>query len=112
MAVLIGKHEFEGPLGRFPHLTSEAGLYALLHEDSSGFMLVDIDEVENFSQDLPKRCRIDGSLPVVILPCLSRSERRTILMELLREFEFEDEESTVERARRRSETNKGVALSI
>ena len=92
MSILIGKHEFDGPLTSFTDIPSAPGLYATLHEDSSGFMLVDIDQAENLSATLAERYQSLVNRPVVILRCASRSKRSFILDEIINEFEFEVDE--------------------
>jgi len=112
LSILIGQHEFEGPITNFADVPSAPGIYALLHEDPTGFMLVDIEQSDNLEQSLAESVASLNNQIVVILPCLNGSRRKAILAELVSEFEFEDDEPVVEaQKRRRSEINAGVAYT-
>lgn len=113
MAILIGQHEFEGPVKRFADIPAAPGLYALLHEDPAGFMIVDIQQSDNLIKALSATFVSINSQAVVILPCSNRAQRQAILNEIVREFEFEEDDLVLdEPKRRRTETNSGIALSI
>lgn len=109
MSILIGQHEFEGPITDFADVPSAPGIYALLHEGPTGFMLLDIEQSDNLVQSLTESVASLNSQIVVILPCLNGSRRKAILSELVSEFEIEDDEPLDEAPRRRRSENPGVA---
>ena len=113
MAIIIGQHEFEGPVKTFTDVPATPGLFALLHGDPAGFMLVDIQQSENLTKSLTESYASLNSQAIVILPCINPSKRKAILTEIIREFEFEEDDLVLEvPKRRRTETNTGIALSI
>lgn len=92
MSILIGKHEFDGPVANFAAIPRSAGIYATLHEDASGYLLVDIDQCDNLSETLSERFQTLVNQPVAILRCPSGEKRKNILAELINEFEYDDDE--------------------
>jgi hypothetical protein len=112
MSILIGQYEFDGPVAAFSEIPEAPGLYAVLHKQNHDLLLVDIDQSNNLAQSLlPSALELPRKM-VVLLPCENSVTRKEILHELLREFEFEDDEPTQTAATRRTETKAGVALTI
>jgi hypothetical protein len=112
MTILIGQYEFEGPVAAHNEIPAAPGLYAVLHEQNHDLLLVEIDQSNNLAQALLVAAAELPRKMVVLLPCESRIKRKEILHELLREFEFEDDEPMRAAATRRTETKAGVALTI
>ncbi len=112
MTILIGQYEFEGPVAAFSEIPEVPGLYAVLHKQNHDLLLVDIDQSKNLAQALLASAAEIPQKMVVLLPCENRVKRKEILHELLREFEFEDDEPMQTAATRRTETKDGVALTI
>jgi len=102
MAILIGQHEFEGPIKSLADIPASPGLYALLHEDHDGFMIVDIQESENLIRALSASSVCLKSQATVVLPCTNRTKRQAVLAEIVRELEFEEDDLVLDAPKRRS----------
>jgi len=112
MSILIGQHEFDGPVVNLADVPPKPGLYAVLHKQNRDLFLLDIDQSDNMAHSLGKTTSKLDEKMVVLLACDSRDRRKIILHELLREFEFEDEAATQAAPARRTETKAGVARAI
>jgi hypothetical protein len=92
MTIVIGQHEFDGPVRAIGEIPAVPGLYAVMHKQNSGLLLVDFDQTENLAESLKKSAAKLSDKKIVLLRCDNRERRKEILQELLREFEFADEE--------------------
>lgn len=90
MGVLIGRHEFEGPIKTFAEVPPVAGLYALLHQENELFQLIEVEQSDDLLQALTESYLSLQYRMIVFLPCLDRNLRNSICQELAKEFGFDD----------------------
>ncbi len=112
MTVLIGQHEFEGPVTNFANIPSLPGVYAFLFEESHGLMLIDIYESGNLAITFAKSTSVLGTKILVFLICETRERCKAILAEISQEFPYDDGEILQNVPNKRTETNAGVSFSI
>jgi hypothetical protein len=112
MSILIGQYEFEGPISAHEEVPTGPCLYAILHQHDRDFLLVDIDQTLDLARTLSGSKDQLAEKMIVVLPCANASRRKEILHELLREFEFEDDEPVASAPARRTETKAGSAVAI
>jgi hypothetical protein len=112
MTILIGQHEFDGPVIKIADIPAAPGLYALLHRQDSDFLLVEIDQSNNLAKSLKKSAATFSDKMIVFLRCDSGDRRHEILNELLQEFEFEDEEPTQATPPKWTETKSDLAVAV
>jgi len=112
MSILIGQHEFEGPLKSLGEVPEVPGLYAVLQLDNRQMFLLDMGQSDNLADSIKKSTLGCKDKLLVVFPCASRDQRKTILHQLIREFEYEDEEPVQAASARRKETKSGVGLAI
>ncbi len=109
MSIVIGRHEFEGPVLNQLQLPNTAGLYALLHRDSEDYLLIDINQCENLREVLTPNVVIASNQIVVFLKCDSFEQRKKFLAELVKEFDFDEVDMP---NKKRTELNTGIALTV
>jgi len=112
MTIWIGQHEFDGPFSNLADIPAAPGLYAVLQRENQDVFLVEMDQSNNLARSLAKSAASFQDRMVVLLCCDDRERRKEILHELLREFEFEDEDAVQAAPARRTETKAGVACSL
>jgi len=112
MTILIGQHEFDGPLNTLSEVPESPGLYAVLQKDNRQMFLLDMGQSDNLADSIKRSTLGCKDKLLVVYPCASGEQRQTILHELIREFEYEDEEPVQAAPARRAETKSGVALAI
>ncbi len=112
MTILIGQHEFDGPVSNFADIPAVPGLYALLYKDTTSFMLVEINQTDNLAKTLAKAIANPNEKILALLRCHDLERRKAILNELIHNFEFDDEEPRHGMPTKGSETKSGIALSI
>jgi hypothetical protein len=89
MAIIIGKHEFKGPVSNSHKVAEVPGIYAVLHHDKAGMDLVEIAESVNLAQTVD-RLKGAENTSIVVLGCAESERRGVILNELLQEYDYED----------------------
>jgi hypothetical protein len=92
MTILIGQHEFDGPVTNIARIPAAPGLYAILHKESRDLFLVHFDQSNNLAEALKNTAKTLNDKMVVLLRCENGDRRKEILQELQEEFEFEDAE--------------------
>jgi len=112
MGILIGQHEFVGPLETLNEVPATPGLYAVLQKENRQMFLLDMGQSDNLADSIKRSTLGCKDKLLVVYPCNSRDQRKTILHELIREFEYEDEEPVQAAPARRAETKSGVGLAI
>lgn len=113
MSIMIGQHEFEGPISNLRDVPHEGGVYALLHRDQLDYLLIDVEQSDNLIQSLSKHFTHSCDQQIVFLKCDSLAKRKAIIIELSKEFDFDEAEAIVaSTAKRRTELNSGIALSV
>ena len=112
MTILIGQHEFDGPVTSIADIPAKPGLYALLQKQEYDLLLVDIYQSNNLAKSLERSAATFDDQLVLLLPCDNEVRRKEILHELLQEFEFDDEESIQPLPARRPETESGLAIAV
>jgi len=93
MPILIGRHEFKGPVTASQVVPQIPGLYAVLYQDNLGLSIVQMAE----SVDLSKTAaalKNAKNTSLVFFPCRDPIQRKTILKDLMQEYEYEDETET------------------
>jgi hypothetical protein len=89
MTIIIGKHEFKGPVTK-SHIVAEVpGLYAVLYHNDADLALMQIAESENLSKTVDTLKGAENT-SIVVLGCADRQRRGLILNELLQEYDYED----------------------
>ena len=89
MAIIIGKHEFKGPVTNSHKVAELPGIYAVLHHENSDLTLVQIAESHNLSKTVDTLKGVENT-SIVVLGCSDHERRAEILNELWQEYDYED----------------------
>jgi hypothetical protein len=112
MTILIGQHEFHGPVTNITHIPAAPGLYAILHKEDRELFLVHFDQSNNLAKALKNTANTLNDKMIVLLRCENGDRRKEILQELQGEFEYEEAEPVKPALTLKTETLGDLPLAV